>query len=182
MALAHTILTVLAHAPQSGYDISKQFDEQVSCFWKASQQQIYRELSKMEDQGWVNYETIIQPGKPDKKVYHLTAEGKVQLLRWFAEPTTPTPIREDLLVKVLAGPYGNRKLLIREIKHRKEIHELQLKHYLEKEILYQDCQNPSVGDRFRYLTLRRGIRYEREWVEWCDEVMEFLEQMVQDYN
>ena len=46
MALSHTILTVLAHSPHSGYDISKRFEESVSCYWQASQQQIYRELGQ----------------------------------------------------------------------------------------------------------------------------------------
>ncbi|MBP0017731.1 MAG: hypothetical protein J7647_09250 [Cyanobacteria bacterium SBLK] len=34
-------------------------------------------------------------------------------------------------------------------------------------------QNFNQGE-FRYLTLRRGIRYEQNWIEWCDEVLAFL--------
>ena len=36
MALAHTILALLAKHPESGYDISKHFDEGLSCYWKAT--------------------------------------------------------------------------------------------------------------------------------------------------
>ena len=175
MALAHTILTVLAHAPQSGYDISKEFDEAVSCFWRATQQQIYRELNKMEGRGWVNYQTIQQEGKPNKKVYHLTTEGREELLRWFIEPSEPTPIREDLLVKVLAGPYVDKTWLMSELTHRLQVHRRQLDYYLEKEQWFQSQQNLPIGDRFRYLTLRRGIRHEQAWVEWCDEAIAFVQ-------
>ena len=51
MALAHTILTLLLEKPYSGYDISKCFEDGISCYWNASQQQIYRELTKIEKEG-----------------------------------------------------------------------------------------------------------------------------------
>lgn len=182
MALSHTILAVLANSPCSGYDISKRFEEGVSCFWKASQQQIYRELGKMEKQGLAHPEIIPQDGKPDKKIYHITPEGKTELLRWFGEPSEPTPIREDLLVKVLAGPHVPIEMLRQEVLSRRQLHEQKLKHYREKEQLFLTLpQTEDLSERpiclqgeFRYLTLRRGIRYEQNWIEWCDEVLAFL--------
>lgn len=175
MALAHTILVVLASEPRSGYDVSKCFDESLSCYWKASQQQIYRELSKMEQQGWVCFETIPQEGKPDKKIYHLTAQGQQELAQWFTEPTEPTPIREDLLVRVLAGALMPRDCLIKELQRRRHLHLDQLKRYQDKEALYKAMPQPQPLDQFRYLTLRRGIRYETAWIDWCDEVLAVLD-------
>jgi DNA-binding PadR family transcriptional regulator len=176
MALAHTILAVLSHAPFSGYDISKQFEEGVGCYWQASQQQIYRELGKMEQQGWVTFERIPQEGKPDKKIYQMTEAGRQELRRWYAEPTEPTPIREDLLVKVLAAPFMPRELLIQELKHRRQMHTEQLLMYQAKETERHGCLPIPIDERFRYLTLRRGIRFEQEWIDWCDEVLDFLKQ------
>jgi DNA-binding PadR family transcriptional regulator len=179
MALAHTILVILASEPRSGYDVSKVFDESIGCFWKASQQQVYRELAKMEQQGWVYFETIPQVGKPDKKIYHLTEQGQQELMQWFTIPTEPTPIREDLLVKVLAGPYIPRQQLLKEIHYRRQRHLDQLTVYQEKEALYQSLPAPEFAEQFRYLTLRRGIRYETAWLDWCDEVLAFMEQIPQ---
>ncbi|WP_053074869.1 PadR family transcriptional regulator [Crocosphaera watsonii WH 8501] len=48
MALTHTILVTLATESHTGYEIWKTFEETLNSFWKASQQQIYRELGKME--------------------------------------------------------------------------------------------------------------------------------------
>ncbi|NEO82962.1 MAG: PadR family transcriptional regulator [Spirulina sp. SIO3F2] len=177
MALAHTILTLLSYSPASGYDISKRFEEDISCYWKASQQQIYRELGKMAKQGWVTHQSIPQAGKPDKKIYELTPVGETELLRWFAEPSEPTPIREDLLVKVLAGPYLPRDLLHQELKHRRHLHERQLSDYHAMEQCFLGASEPTSAEQFRYLTLRRGIRYEESWIDWCDEVMAVLAQM-----
>ncbi|MEM8604912.1 MAG: PadR family transcriptional regulator [Cyanobacteria bacterium P01_H01_bin.121] len=175
MALAHTILTVLSERPSSGYDISKRFEETVSCYWKASQQQIYRELGKMEKQGWVGFELIPQAGKPDKKIYAITAAGRQELERWYPEPTEPAPIREDLLVKVLGGAHLPNKILIQEVQRRRQLHLEQLLGYRAMEAKYQADPQPSRQGQYRYLTLRRGLRYEQDWIEWCDEVLEFLQ-------
>jgi DNA-binding PadR family transcriptional regulator len=174
MALAHTILTVLMDAPSSGYDISKQFEMGVGCFWNASQQQIYRELAKMEKQGWLEFETVPQDGKPDKKIYHATPSGRAELQRWYGEPSEPTAIREDLLVKVLAGAYLPSVDLIHELHRRRQCHHEKLMHYQGKAAEHQANPQPSAMQQYLYLTLRRGIRYEQAWIDWCDEVLAVL--------
>jgi DNA-binding PadR family transcriptional regulator len=174
MALSHTILAVLSQQPYSGYDISKRFEESVSCYWQASQQQIYRELSKMEHQGWVTYETVPQAGKPDKKIYSITEAGQAELRRWYTEPSEPTPIREDLLVRVLAAPYVPEGLLIDELHRRRQLHSERLANYQAMEDQYRSVAEPPTVEQFRYLTLRRGMRYEQDWIEWIDEVLDFL--------
>lgn len=180
MALAHTILTLLSEQPSSGYDISKQFEETISCYWKASQQQIYRELSKMEKQGWVAYELVPQVGKPDKKIYEITEAGRQELRNWYPEPTEPTPIREDLLVKVLAGAHLPNDILMQELHRRRQGHLDQMMRYQAMEAQHQSNPNPSTQDQYRYLTLRRGLRYEEDWINWCDEVLAFLQQNQQE--
>ena len=172
MALAHTILNTLADSPHTGYDLWKEFDESVSCFWRATQQQIYRELTKMENRGLVSCEIIPQEGRPAKKVYSLTAEGMEELMAWMEEPSTPTVIREDLLVKVRGGYLVKPEIIIKELEHRQQIHAQQLARYREKEQKFLvDSENLSPANKCRYLTLRRGIRYEQEWIEWCEEAL-----------
>jgi Transcriptional regulator PadR-like family len=51
-------------------------------------QQIYRTLRTMEDDGWVHVTPVAQQGRPDKKVYTLSAAGRAELARWIAEPLT----------------------------------------------------------------------------------------------
>ena len=176
MALSHTILALLSKQPDSGYDISKHFDEGLSCYWKATQQQVYRELSKLTKKGWVNFETVPQAGKPDKKIYHITDDGWQELTRWYLEPTEPTPIREDLLVKVMIGYKMPRDLLLKELHHRQALHQAQLDEYLAIEGECLASPNPPVEIQFKYLTLKRGIAYETSWLQWCDDVLGFLEQ------
>lgn len=177
MALAHTILAVLSEAPHSGYDISRQFEDTVGCYWQASQQQIYRELGKMERQGWVTYEVEPQVGRPDRKIYAIAPAGSAELARWFAEPAAPTAIREDLLVKVLAAPHVSQGIhgLQAELNRRRTVHLDQLARYQHIEAQYRSQPEPSKVAQFYYLTLRRGMRYEQDWIAWCDEVLAFLQ-------
>ena len=173
MALSHTILALLSKQPDSGYDISKHFDEELSCYWKATQQQVYRELGKLTKQGWVDFETVPQAGKPDKKIYQITDDGWKELTRWYMAPTEPTPIREDFLVKVLIGHKMPRQLLINEVKHRQQIHSAQLEKYRTMEAEHF-AGNSDLEVQFMYLTLKRGIAYEISWLAWCDEVMTMI--------
>lgn len=176
MALVHTILSALSVQPLSGYDLSKRFVKD-GCYWKASQQQVYRELAKLEDQGAIASEIVPQDGRPDKKLYYITDLGQAQLREWVAQPSEPTPIREDLLVKVMAGHLVPRSVIIEELERRRQIH-LQL--LSERRALQQQrCQDldklPFAEQCFCF-TLQRGVRFEAEWVDWCDEVLQFFRQ------
>jgi DNA-binding PadR family transcriptional regulator len=172
MALSHTILASLANNAISGYDLWKEFSARSCNYWKASQQQIYRELTKLETQGAIAAKTISQEGRPDKKLYQITDLGKKMLTVWMEKASEPMAIREELLVKVLAAHLVPPEVIIQELKRRREIHLNQLNHYkqIEQEKM-ADLTQLSLEKKCKYLTLRRGIRYESEWVEWCEEAI-----------
>ena len=60
------------------------------------------------------------------------------------------------------------------------MHQAQLSAYQEMEAHYQSSPNPPVQEQYRYLTLRRGLRYEQDWIAWCDEVLTFLNQGISE--
>jgi len=66
----------------SGYQLAKAFDLSVGLFWRASHQQIYQELHKLADKGWLRRETVPRAGKLDKIVYGLTAARQDVLSDW----------------------------------------------------------------------------------------------------
>lgn len=175
MALAHTILATLGNNAFSGYDLWKEFCKCSTHYWQASQQQIYRELTKLEKQGAIYAEIVSQEGRPDKKVYSMTPEGKEILVHWIAEPSSPAAIREELLVKVLAAHLVPLETIIKELQHRQQIHQKQLTEYLQaKTEHFANVDELPLEQKCMYLTLRRGIRLETQWVEWCNEAIAFL--------
>ncbi|WP_254940487.1 PadR family transcriptional regulator [Cyanobium sp. Morenito 9A2] len=107
----------------------------MACYWTASQQQIYRELGRIEQNGWACCQVVPQRGKPDRKVYAITEAGRQELRQWAAEPSLPTPIREDLLVKVLGGSSTESEQLLAEVQRHRAVHARQLASYQENEAL-----------------------------------------------
>jgi DNA-binding PadR family transcriptional regulator len=175
MAIAHAILVSLIECPASGYDLGKRFESSVGFFWKATHQQIYRELTKLEEQGWISAEVIAQENRPDKKLYSVTELGKQQLIEWMVQPGEPTPIKDDLLVKIFAGYLAPKETILAELQRHRQHHQERLRTYQEIEQQYfQYPQSLSQPDKFRYLTLRKGIGYEMDWITWCDEAIELL--------
>jgi len=175
MGLSQAILTCLIENPHSGYDLSKVFSESIGCFWNTSQQQIYRELGKLESQNLIVSEIIPRQGRLDKKIYSITELGKQHLLQWMREPSEPDIVREDILVKVFAGTLIPASVLIEDVERRRRIHIEKLAKY--REIEQEKFPNPealSRQDKLRYLVLNAGIRYELEWIDWCNQALEVM--------
>lgn len=176
MALPHTILAALNTGAQSGYDLLKGFSSGNGCFWQATQQQIYRELGKLEEQGLIVPEVVAQDGRPDKKLYSITPAGQHLLREWIAQPSKPTPIREELMVKVLAAHLVEPEIILDELKRRQQQHQQQFEAYQEQ---WEGMGCPHLSDlplplQCTCMTLRRGIRYEQSWVDWCEETITWL--------
>jgi DNA-binding PadR family transcriptional regulator len=175
MSLSYAILATLADRSCSGYDIAKQFDGSVGLVWQAAPQQIYRELTKLEEQGEVSAEIILQDGRPNKKIYSLTKLGLQKMTEWIAQPCKPSPTKDELLVKLLAGHLVDPYILVTQLKRHRQLHQANLSVYRDLEQRY--CQNPQqlpIDAKCRYLILRRWICYEDEWLAWCEEAIKLL--------
>lgn len=176
MALAHAILVLLINKPYSGYDLAKDFDSSLNFFWRATHQQIYRELAKLEKQGWVKFEIISQESRPDKKLYSITELGKKNLIEWLVQASDLMSIKEELLIKLFAGDLMPISELIKEIQRHHQIHKDKLSFYrgMEQEYFCDPPNQFSLELKCKYLVLRRGIRYEADYLDWCDEAIELL--------
>ena len=109
MSLPHALLTALIDRPDSGSELASRFDRSLGYFWAATHQQIYRELARMEEAGWVA-SLPEQAGRGRKRAYRVTRRGRAELVRWIDEPLAPRPLREELMVRLRAegavGPTG----------------------------------------------------------------------------
>ncbi|MEE3719998.1 PadR family transcriptional regulator [Tumidithrix elongata RA019] len=175
MSLAYALLVSLIQEPKSGYDLAKQFDGSVGFFWQATHQQIYRELTKLEQQNWIAAEAIAQEGRPDKKIFSVTDRGLSHLKTWLLQSSEVAPSKDEFLVKIYAGYLIPQEAIVQKIQDHRQLHVLQLTAYQAIESRFfaspKDCPLPF---RFAYLTLRRGINFEQGWIDWCDEVLAML--------
>jgi len=116
MALAHAIMTALIEDDLSGYELARDFETSLGFFWHASHQQIYQELRKLAEKGWLNRREVAQSGKPDKIVYGLTAKGRVALADWVFGTTRTQAAKDELLVKLYNLSGDNVAHLANEIR------------------------------------------------------------------
>jgi len=170
VSLQHAILGILSVAPMTGYDLKTQaFDQTVAHFWQADQSQIYRTLSKMEENGLVTYELEVQEGRPNRKVYHLTPAGRAELDRWL-RTEQPLPVnREPFLVQLFFGWRLTNKTLLELVARQQAAH-------AERLAAYEQIPMPPLGDpsldRMRTLwrlTLELGIAIEQTYLDWLDQ-------------
>ncbi|WP_063053832.1 PadR family transcriptional regulator [Nocardia arthritidis] len=175
MALEHALLVSLTERAGSGYELARRFDKSIGYFWSATHQQIYRVLKRMEESGWIDGESVVQEGRPDKKVYSVSEAGRAELARWIAEPSDSGTPRNELAVKIRAAAHGDITALRAEVARHRDQHAQRLELY--RQIEKRDFPAPDrLGGTtlHQYLVLRAGIRVESGFVEWCDEVLHAL--------
>ncbi|MFM2590020.1 PadR family transcriptional regulator [Vibrio sp. TBV020] len=106
MRLSNLQLIMMSEVNQqqsTGYDLTKLLLDKG---WKASHQQIYRDMAKLEKLGLVSLEYVPQSGKPDKKLYLLTPAGQEQLTNALDTEPSISRIQDEALVHLfLANAY-----------------------------------------------------------------------------
>jgi DNA-binding PadR family transcriptional regulator len=101
MTLENAILGFLDRESMTGYDLKTRcFDAAVGHLWTADQAQVYRTLERLRERGLVRSKLVPQRGKPDRRVFHITAKGRTALASWLHEDVDLAPVRDPLLVRL----------------------------------------------------------------------------------
>ncbi|MGO3328525.1 PadR family transcriptional regulator [Gordonia sp. (in: high G+C Gram-positive bacteria)] len=180
MALRHALLAALLTVGEaSGYDLAKEFDPARATFWVASPQQIYRELEAMESAGMVSARVVRQRARPDKRMLRLTEAGRAELAANSKSTAKPTAVRDEMLVMVQSLSAGDRPAICATIGDRLAASRRKLAHYERVESAYRaDRDDAAVYADSEvlgpYLTLLRGLAFERENIAWCETALTAL--------
>ena len=121
MSLPHALLTALLEHPSSGLDLARRFDQSIGFFWHATHQQIYRELGRLEEAGWVK-SAPVEDGRGRKKTYRVMPAGRRELKRWIAEGQDPKPLRDELMLRLRAEAVVGPTALADEIRRHLQMH------------------------------------------------------------
>ncbi|MFC8826481.1 PadR family transcriptional regulator [Streptomyces sp. NPDC057137] len=188
MSLPHAILTALLERPSSGLELTRRFDRSIGYFWSATHQQIYRELGRLEQSGYIRALTSAQPARGRKKEYEVLPAGREELTGWVSGREDPKPVRDPLLLRMRAAAVVGTDGLPDELRRHLALHERQLAEYTDIEAR-DFAAKPTEGtegtegteasgtagrteaDRLRHLVLRAGMDLERMWVEWLTEAL-----------
>lgn len=94
------VLGALSTGPMSGYELRAAIIEVLGHFWHESYGQIYPCLTALEEAGAVRR---TGPGRTSGTVFEITAAGAARLRERLAEPHTPAPARNGLLLRLFFG-------------------------------------------------------------------------------
>jgi DNA-binding PadR family transcriptional regulator len=177
MSLPHAILVALLEKPSSGLELTRRFDRSIGYFWSATHQQIYRELGKLEAEGFIRALPSQQPARGQKKSYEVLPAGREELARWTAVSQDPKPLRDTMLLRLRASAVVGTEGIEADLRRHLDLHQRQLTEYQEIQKRDFPPGKDTAQDRLRHLVLRAGIDVETFWTQWLTHALEEFENL-----
>ena len=169
--LQYAILGLLNRKDMTGYDLSKEFEANLSEFWNAKHSQIYPELKALTDNKLVEFKTEISGNVLEKKLYTITDAGKDKLLEWEKTFFKMKPVPKDEFKLQLffsdSLPSGQRILLLQNQLSQHQERLMHLKNNSEKFDSVSKLDEAEFSD---YLVLLGAVTREEgtcNWLETC---------------
>jgi DNA-binding PadR family transcriptional regulator len=177
MSLPHAILTALLEKPSSGLELTRRFDKSIGYFWSATHQQIYRELGRLESEGYIRALPSEQPARGQKKSYEVLPAGRDELARWTSASQDPRPMRDTMLLRLRASAVVGTAGIETDLRRHLDLHQRQLSEY--EQIQKRDFPpgKDAPQDRLRHLVLRAGIDLETFWTQWLTHALDEFEHL-----
>lgn len=152
MDLQSTILAILSWKSLSGYDLKGIICDSEIYHWSGNNNQIYKSLIELQNEGLVTHQVQLQDGKPPKKVYSVTADGMEKMRRsLLADPELPE-VRKGFLIQLAwSGSLSDNELLYLLEKY---VDELSIRLRMLKIQAVGEATHPRRSMREQYLWRR----------------------------
>jgi PadR family transcriptional regulator AphA len=160
-AVTWAVLGLLGSKPMSGYDIKRAVDRTIRHFWAASYGQIYPELRRLEEAGWIVGKDADRGGRT-RRVYRITAVGRRQLEGWLHGFETRIEMRDESLLRLFFADALPVDEALGLLTARREGYRMMLA-YLQS---LDDGQGADPA--FVDLVYRWGLDYCEWGIEWCN--------------
>jgi PadR family transcriptional regulator AphA len=170
----YVILGILSFGECSGYDIKKKIENEIGYFYKVSNGQIYPVLKRLLQQKNASYCVEKNDSKPYRKVYSITDQGYEVLKEWLDRTDYP---HNEFLLRLY---FGSIRLIsknidmINDFKAAKERH-LETYHGIQEHFNLNTINKQQ--DYYSYFTLRYGQLMSKAQIEWCNEVVDMLQEL-----
>jgi len=163
------LLGLLAIEPMSGYDLGLTIRQSVGHFWNESYGQIYPNLKKLANEGFVTCKTERQRGKPNRRIYSITEKGRERLTKWLAVPPQPEIPRNEMLLKLFFGEQVPAAILIRYVERMAEerrallaVLERAEREEIDKNQHYPGAPYLKMAAHFGQMEMRAHLRWAEE--------------------
>lgn len=162
------LLGLLMSEPRHGYELYQELSEELGRVWQVGLSQAYAQLKQLEEVGLVTSRVEPQEGRPARKVYHLTPEGRDLFLEWVRQPV---PYLRHIRVEFLARLYFYRRLSLQGLDELVE---------KQKAVCHEQIERfarmaGEAGDEFRRLVLEFRVGQLEAVVAWLDRCVEIAD-------
>ncbi len=170
MSLRHAVLGLLAAEPASGYELTQRFERSLANAWSASHSQIYPELSKLEEAGYIE---VVAEGARNRRTWGVTEAGREELHRWLMETEPNRTQRSELglraFLQFLIPAEDRRVLMERELAILEQQREAFAEMWAAKE------ERDRLGEQNAFApVLDLGIRNNAMLIAWLREQLDAL--------
>jgi DNA-binding PadR family transcriptional regulator len=131
MSIRNALLGLLDQRPRHGYELHDAFEAVVGGEqnWDVKPAQIYMTLARLEQSGLVVQESLEQAGGPEKRIYAITPEGRLELREWLNAPVKSEHQRDEFFIKLMislaTGEADPRRVIyIQRASLYRELHKL----------------------------------------------------------
>jgi DNA-binding PadR family transcriptional regulator len=103
MDIQYALLSMLNCRPMTGYDLKKAIQESAFMHWSGNNNQIYKALLALQEEGLTSCEVCHQDSAPSKKIYSITEEGRGVLKDWLKSAPEPPEFRKEILIRLISA-------------------------------------------------------------------------------
>jgi len=162
------LLALLANGPAHGYELKTAMEQRFGAvLGPLNAGQIYTTLSRLERDGLVDDDAVAQNGRPNKRVYRLTEQGRVELRGWVADSTPQTRLKDDFFIKLVLARAA-------QIADPLELIDRQRAAYLQALRDLDDVAAQANGDETAALLVEGAalhLEADLKWLDLCEQRM-----------
>jgi len=181
MSLRYCLLGLINYGGMTGYELDKAFKDSLYPVCSATTSQVYRELADMEKREWLTSSEVVQSGKPNRRVYEITAAGKEELRAWLLKDhiSEEMRIKHPFYMQMFFAGENSIEENIQILEHMKEVvgEELQKAKLRESKIgEYIRKVNDESKSIYWEMLGEFGMTYYEQLIAWADRSIHRLKQ------
>lgn len=165
------ILGFLDEEPLHGYELHRRLVHYLGQIWHISQSQLYNILKRLEKRGDIQGEQWEQPGLPERRVFHLTEQGRQRYETWLAAPSASSVrlLRVEFTTRLFftarRNPQGVQTLIAEQ--------EAALRHGLiQLEAIHLPDEPDQTANRLGLAFRVQQLQASLNWLEQCRRAFE----------
>jgi DNA-binding PadR family transcriptional regulator len=145
MLINYAILGILSYKSLTGYDLKKIIQDSPFMHWSGNNNQIYKSLVELHEEGLVTNEIYHQESSPSKKIYTITDEGRAELKDYIRSTPEPPEFKKTFLIQLAWSDQLNSEELFTLLSNYEN--EVRMQLILQKEKMRRRVFSPDRTGR-----------------------------------